>query len=88
LLIGVLDAIVEIFLLVYIAVALQNVLNNIKGGLMYLLVCCAIFLAIKTISVIHSVHFIQEFIPRKKEIQTDPSAVRSRPSNQNQDTQS
>jgi hypothetical protein len=88
LLLGVLDAIVEIFLLVYIAVALQNVLNNIKGGLMYLLVCCAIFLAIKTISVIHSVHFIQEFIPRKKEIQTDPSAVRSRPSNQNQDTQS
>jgi len=86
LLIGVLGAIVEIFLLVYIAVALQNVLNNIKGGLIYLLVCCAIFLAVKIISVIHSVHFIQEFIPRKKEIQADSAAAKFRSSNQNQGT--
>jgi hypothetical protein len=50
-------------------------------------VCCAIFLAIKIISVIHSVHFIQEFIPRKKEIQADPAAAKLRPENQNQNTQ-
>ena len=68
LLIGLLDVVVEIFLLLYIAVTLKDVLNNIEGSLIYLVVCGAIFLCIKIISVIHSVHFIQEFIPRKKEI--------------------
>jgi hypothetical protein len=87
LLIGLLNAVVEIFLLVYIAVVLQDVLNNIEGSLIYLVVCCAIFLAVKIISVIHSVHFIQEFIPRKKEIQADPAAAKLRPANQNQNTQ-
>jgi ABC-type siderophore export system fused ATPase/permease subunit len=87
LLIGLLDAVVEIFLLLYIAVALQDVLNNIEGSLLYLMVCCAIFLAIKIISVIHSVHFVQEFIPRKKEIQANPATAKSRPANQNQNTQ-
>ena len=66
LLIGLLDVVVEIFLLLYIAVTLKDVLNNIEGSLIYLVVCGAIFLCIKIISVIHSVHFIQEFIPTKK----------------------
>jgi len=86
LLIGLLDAVVEIFLLLYIAAALQDVLKDIEGSLLYLVVCCAIFLVIKIISVIHSVHFIQEFIPRKKEVQTDPAAAKSRPTIQDQKT--
>jgi hypothetical protein len=84
LLVGVLNALVEIFLLFYIAVTLQDFLNNIKGSLIYLIACCAVYLAIKIISVIHSVHFIQEFIPRKKLIQANPAAAKPRPTNQNQ----
>ncbi|MEJ2102100.1 MAG: hypothetical protein P8X68_19330 [Desulfobacterales bacterium] len=84
--IGLLDVVVEIFLLLYIGLAVQNVQNNIEGSLIHLVLRCAIFLAIKIISVIHSVHFVQEFIPRKKLIQADPAAARSRPANQNQNT--
>ena len=77
--IGLLDVVVEIFLLLYIALAVQGVQNNIEGSLVHLVLRCAIFLVIKIISVIHSVHFVQEFIPRKKVIQADPAAARSRP---------
>lgn len=80
LLIGLLNVVVEIFLLLYIAIALQDVRNNIEGSLIHLVLRCFIFLAFKTISVIHSVHFIEEFIPRKKEIQADPAAAKPRPS--------
>jgi hypothetical protein len=85
-LIGLLNAVVELLLLFYIVVTLQGFLNNIKGSLIYLVAYCAIFVAIKVISVIHSVHFIQEFIPRKKLIQADPAAAKPRPANQNQST--
>jgi hypothetical protein len=78
-LIGLLNAIVEIFLLAYIAVTLQDVLNKIEGSMKYLAVMGAIYLAVKTISVIHSTHFINEFIPRKKHIQADPDAAKPRP---------
>ena len=87
-LLGLLNAVVEIFLLIYIAVTLQDVLNKIQGSMMYLVVLGAIFLAFKVISVIHSTHFIQEFIPRKKEIQADPAAARPRPQPQEESTES
>jgi hypothetical protein len=45
----------------------------------YLAVMGAVYLAVKTISVIHSTHFIEEFIPRKKQIQADPAAAKPRP---------
>ena len=73
-LIGALNAILEIFLLVYIAVTVEDVLNKVEGGMIYLTVLGAIFLVVKIISVIHSTHFIEEFIPRKKQIQTNPAA--------------
>ena len=82
-LVGLLDAVVEIFLLVYIAVILQDVLNGVEGNMGKMLVLGAIFVAVKIISVIHSTHFINEFIPRKKEIQANPAAAKSRPQNQN-----
>ena len=81
-LIGLLDAIVEIFLLVYIAVILQDVLNKVEGNMGKMLVLGAIFVAVKIISVIHSTHFINEFIPRKKEVQANPAAAKARPQKQ------
>jgi hypothetical protein len=84
LLIGLLDVVVEIFAVLYSAVMLQDVLNNIEGSRIRLAAGCAVFLAVKIISVIHSVHFIQEFIPRKKEVQADPAAAKSQPASLNQ----
>jgi len=81
-LIGLLDAAVEIFLLVYIAVILQDVLNGVEGNMGKMLVLGAIFAAVKIISVIHSTHFVNEFIPRKKEVQANPAAAKARPQNQ------
>jgi hypothetical protein len=83
-LLGLLNAIVEIFLLLYIAVTVNDVLNKVEGSTVYVLVLGAIFVAVKIISVIHSTHFIEEFIPRKKEIQTNPAAARPRSQNENQ----
>mgnify|MGYP001825917866 FL=1 len=75
-LIGLLNAIIEIFLLAYIAVILQDVLNKVEGNMGRMLVLGAIFVAVKIISVIHSTHFINEFIPRKKEVQANPAAAK------------
>ncbi len=83
-LLGLLDAIVEIFLLAYIALILPDVLNKVEGSMVDMLVLGAIFVAVKIISVIHSAHFIEEFIPRKKEIQINPAAAKPRPAKQNQ----
>ena len=82
-LIGLLDAVVGIFLLVYIAVILQDVLNGVEGKMGKMLVIGAIFAAVKIISVIHSTHFVNEFIPRKKEVQANPAAAKSQAQNQN-----
>jgi hypothetical protein len=86
-LLGLLNAIVEIFLLLYIAVTVEDVLNKVEGSLAYLLVLGAIFVAVKIISVIHSTHFIEEFIPRKKQIQANPAAAKPRSQNQNQNAE-
>lgn len=76
--IGLMNAIVEVFLLAYFYLILQNVIKKPEDRLIYLVGLGAIFVIIKIISVIHSTHFIEEFIPRKKNVQTDPSAARSR----------
>jgi hypothetical protein len=86
-LIGLLNAIVEIFLLAYIAMILQDVANKVEGSMTYLTVLGAVFLFVKIISVIHSTHFIEEFIPRKREIQANPAAAKPRPQNQNEKTE-
>ncbi len=86
-LIGLLNAIVDIFLLAYIAVILQDVLNKVEGNMGKMLLLGAIFVAVKIISVIHSTHFINEFIPRKKEVQANPAAAKPRAQNQDQNTE-
>lgn len=83
-LLGLLNAVVEIFLLLYIAMTVEGILGKVEGSMLYVLALGAIFLAVKAISVIHSTHFIEEFIPRKKEIQANPAAAKPRPENQNQ----
>lgn len=85
-LIGLLNAIVEIFLLTYIATILPDVLIKAEGSMGKIAVVCAIFLAIKIISIIHSTHFINEFIPRKKEVQTNPAAAKRMSQKQAQKT--
>jgi Na+-transporting methylmalonyl-CoA/oxaloacetate decarboxylase gamma subunit len=52
--------------------------------MIYLTVLSAVFVVLKIISVIHSTHFISEFIPRKKQIQANPAAAKPRSENQNQ----
>jgi hypothetical protein len=86
-LLGLLNAIVEIFLLLYMAVTVEDVLNKVEGSVVYLVVLGAIFVAVKIISVIHSTHFIEEFIPRKKEIQANPAAAKPKPRPQNENQQ-
>ena len=81
-LIGLLNAMVEIFLLAYIVVALEDVLHKVEGSMLHLTLLGAIFLVVKIISVIHSTHFIEEFIPRKKQIEANPAAAKSRPQSQ------
>jgi hypothetical protein len=81
-LIGLLNAMVEIFLLAYIVVALEDVLNKVEGSMLHLTLLGAIFLVVKIISVIHSTHFIEEFIPRKKQIEANPAAAKSRSQSQ------
>jgi len=85
-LIGMLNAAIEIFLLLYMAVTLQDMFNGVEGSKIHLAAIGAIFLVIKIISVIHSTHFIHEFIPVKKQIQANPSIAKSPPQKQNQQT--
>ncbi|MGD9225946.1 MAG: hypothetical protein PVF26_05540 [Desulfobacterales bacterium] len=79
--VGLLNAMVEISLLVYIVLILKGVLIGVEGIMSYPPLLGAIFLLVKIISVIHSTHFIEEFIPRKKQIQTNPAAAKPRAAN-------
>ncbi|MBW2486992.1 MAG: hypothetical protein JRE88_07750 [Deltaproteobacteria bacterium] len=80
--IGLISAIIEIFLMGYFYLIWQDVINKPENRMIYLVGLFAIFVIVKIISVIHSSHFTEEFIPTKKRIQTDPSAARSRPKKQ------
>ena len=80
--IGLLNAIVEIFLLGSFYLILQDVITKTENRTLYLAGLAAIFAAVKTVSVIHSTHFVDEFIPRKRKIQTNPALARSRPKKQ------
>ncbi|MGD9042458.1 MAG: hypothetical protein PVG06_02035 [Desulfobacterales bacterium] len=86
-LIGVLNAIVEIFLVAYIVLILKGVLIWGEGLISYPPLLAAIFVVVKIISVIHSTHFIEEFIPRKKIIEANPDAAKPRPVNEDVQTE-
>jgi hypothetical protein len=86
-LIGLLNALVEIFLLAYGAMVLPDALNKVEGSMGKILIVGGIFVAIKIISIIHSTHFINEFIPRKKEVQANPATAKTRPQKQEEKPQ-
>jgi hypothetical protein len=76
-LIGLITAVLEMFLISYIAVVLNNTLKHIQGSFVYLLVLSGVYLALKAIFIIHSSHFIQEFIPMQKQIQDKPAPAKA-----------
>ena len=76
--IGLLNAILEIFLIGYFYLIWQNVIHKPENRMIYLVGLVAVFVIVKIISIIHSSHFIEEFIPTKKQIETAPIAARAR----------
>jgi hypothetical protein len=70
-LIGFLNAILELFLIsyfIYIAYFLNQALIGTRESMSYLVLLGILFLIIKSISVIHSNHFIDEFIPKDSQL--------------------
>jgi len=67
-LIGALDAVLEIFLLIWSILLLQDFYNQIPVSMIYLVAIPALYLYIKITAIIHSTHFIADFIPTKKNI--------------------
>ena len=80
--IGLLNAIVEVFLLGYFYLIQQDLVTKTENRTLYLAGLAASFVAVKIISVIHSTHFVDEFIPRRRKIQTKRALARSRPKKQ------
>ena len=80
-LIGLLNAVLELFLLAYLAVTISDALKGVAGSLVYAVVLSAIYLIIKIVSVIHSTHFIGEFIPKDTKLKPlGPSAKKKKAS--------
>jgi hypothetical protein len=67
-LLGALAAVLEIFLLVWSLLLLQDFSNQMPVNMIYLTAIPALYLYIKITAVIHSNHFIADFIPTKKNI--------------------
>ena len=67
-LIGALDALLEIFLLIYSVFLFRNFYDQVPVNMVYLVVIPILFLYIKITAIIHSNQFIAEFIPRQKNI--------------------
>jgi hypothetical protein len=67
-LIGALDAVLEIFLLIYSVFLFRDFYNQVPVNMIYLGVIPLLFLYIKIAAIIHSNHFIAEFIPTQKNI--------------------
>jgi hypothetical protein len=67
-LIGALDALLEIFLLIYSVFLFRNFYNQVPVNMVYLVVVPLLFLYVKITAIIHSNHFIAEFIPTQKDI--------------------
>ncbi len=67
-LLGALAAVLEIFLLVWSLLLLQDFSNQMPVSMIYLTAIPALYLYLKITAVIHSTHFIADFIPTKKNI--------------------
>lgn len=67
-LIGALDAVLELFLLIYSVFLIRDFYDQVPVNMIYLVVIPLLFLYIKITAIIHSNHFIAEFIPTQKNI--------------------
>lgn len=68
---GFLNAVLESFLIFYIGyiiLTLTRAQNDSQESIFLLIILGAVFLILKIIAVIHSSHFIEEFIPRDKKL--------------------
>jgi hypothetical protein len=74
-LIGILDGVLEIFLLIYSIFLLSDFYNQIPVDMTHLAVIPLLFLYIKITAIIHSSHFTADFIPTQKNIK--PSKLRT-----------
>ena len=70
-LIGAIAAMVEIFLLIYSVSLIRDFHNQVPVNMIYLVAVPVLYLYVKIAAIIHSNHFIAEFIPTRKEITPD-----------------
>jgi len=68
LLIGALDAVLEVFFLIYSVYLFRDFFNQVPVNMVYLVGIPILYLYIKIPAVIHSNHFTAEFIPTQKKI--------------------
>ena len=67
-LIGAMDAVLEIFLLIYSVYLIRDFYNQVPVNPIYLVAVPVLYLYVKIAAIIHSNHFITEFIPTQKNI--------------------
>ena len=67
-LLGVLNALLELFLLVFSIVVVIDYYDRIPVNTIYLVGIPALYLYVKITAIIHSNHFIGEYIPTQKSI--------------------
>ena len=65
---GIGDAIVEIALLIGVIISLVDLINGVAGSGVSLVIYAILLFIEKVITVYHSNHFIEEYIPKEKEI--------------------
>jgi len=65
---GIITALTEIVLLIYLSTSLLNMLNGAENGIFSLAIYTFAILFVKAISILHSLDFIKEFIPKKKKV--------------------
>jgi hypothetical protein len=66
--VGTIAALTEIVLLIYFASSLVNTLNGADNGIFSLVIYAFAILFVKAISILHSLDFIKEFIPKQKKM--------------------
>lgn len=66
--IGFINSLIEISLLFFAGLYCYRMLNNIENNVLFFTICIVSLICEKVISVIHSNHFINEFIPKTKTI--------------------
>jgi len=65
---GLIAALIEAVLLFYLATSIVNTLNGAENGIFSLIIYAFAILFEKAISILHSLDFIKEFIPKKKKV--------------------